>query len=196
VSSKGDTLTTAYFYPCDYSGNPYNEMLTKNMLPVVESFTKKGDTEIERTKTEYIKSSSRTNNLILPDKTKKSYTGQANLQTEISFDLYDNKGNIRQYTTADGVATSILWYNNFFPTAEIKNAAYEQVKNMFLQNLRTLLPHALVTTYTYQPLVGMTSKTDPRGVTTYYEYDDFGRLKRVKLGTAVLEEYDYHYKNQ
>jgi len=37
-----------------------------------------------------------------------------------------------------------------------------------LNNLRGI-PNALVTTYTYKPLVGMTSQTDPQGKTIYYE---------------------------
>ena len=38
----------------------------------------------------------------------------------------------------------------------------------------------LITTYTYKPLVGVTSITDPRGVKTTYNYNDFGRLQNIK----------------
>ncbi|BFP43254.1 hypothetical protein FGF1_40990 [Flavobacteriaceae bacterium GF1] len=55
---------------------------------------------------------------------------------------------------------------------------------------------AMVTTYTYDPLVGITSMTDPKGYTTYYEYDDFNRLKSVKdAGNNLVTDYEYHYKN-
>ena len=58
------------------------------------------------------------------------------------------------------------------------------------------LPKALVTTYTYDPLVGMISQTDPNGQTVYYEYDDFNRLKLVKDQAGnIMQQYTYNYKD-
>ncbi len=69
---------------------------------------------------------------------------------------------------------------------------------LFQSTLKKYLPDAEITTYTYKPLVGITSGTDPRGVTTYYDYDDFGRLKEtyiIENGVKkILQAYDYHYK--
>ena len=68
----------------------------------------------------------------------------------------------------------------------------------FNHNLRNNLPvNTMITTYTYKPLIGMASQTDPNGIITYYEYDPFGRLKQVKdRDQNVLKKYDYHYKGQ
>lgn len=66
-----------------------------------------------------------------------------------------------------------------------------------LANLRNSLPNAMVTTYTYDPLIGVTSVTDPKGFTIYYEYDEFNRLKQVKdQDGKILSANEYHYKNQ
>ncbi len=70
-----------------------------------------------------------------------------------------------------------------------------EIRNM-LAPLRTSLPDAQVTTYTYKPLVGMTSETDINGRTTYYEYDNFNRLKTIKDHDGnILKQFEYHYKN-
>jgi len=62
--------------------------------------------------------------------------------------------------------------------------------------LRASLPESQVTTYTYDPLIGVTSVTDPRGDTVYYEYDDFNRLKHVKDKDGnILSQNEYNYKN-
>lgn len=55
----------------------------------------------------------------------------------------------------------------------------------------------MISTYTYKPLVGITSETTPNGITTYYEYDDFSHLKTIKDQNGhIIKEYDYHYKDQ
>ena len=43
---------------------------------------------------------------------------------------------------------------------------------------RMKLPEAQVYTYTHRILVGATSITEPDGMTTYFEYDTFGRVIR------------------
>lgn len=54
---------------------------------------------------------------------------------------------------------------------------------------------AQMTTYTYDPLVGMTSRTDAKGMTTYYEYDGFQRLKNIKDRNGnILKNFCYNYK--
>ncbi len=65
----------------------------------------------------------------------------------------------------------------------------------YIDEVRAYPDNAAMTTYTYAPLVGITSQTGPNGQSTYYEYDTFGRLKRIKDNDGkILKVYDYHYK--
>ena len=68
-----------------------------------------------------------------------------------------------------------------------------------VDNLRSLLPHAQITTMTYAPLIGMTSLTDAKGYTQYFEYDDFGRLceiyENVDGTKSILKSFDYQLNN-
>ena len=67
--------------------------------------------------------------------------------------------------------------------------------SVWFDDLRLHPANALMTTYTHRPMVGLTSKTDARGVTTYYEYDDFQWLKAIKDHAGnILKSFDYHYK--
>jgi len=54
---------------------------------------------------------------------------------------------------------------------------------------------AQMTTYTYDPLVGMSSETDASGRSVYYEYDGTLRLKSIKDQDGnILKNHIYHYK--
>lgn len=77
------------------------------------------------------------------------------------------------------------------------NAAAQKTKwKNFNISLKNSLPaNARVTTYTYKPLVGITSQTDFNGVTTYYLYDYANRLYSVLDNSGnILKTYKYHYK--
>ncbi|MGZ3874281.1 MAG: hypothetical protein ACXVJD_15260 [Mucilaginibacter sp.] len=56
---------------------------------------------------------------------------------------------------------------------------------------------ALLTTYTYEPLVGVTSSEDNKGQTTSYEYDEFKRLLNVRdMNNNILKNYSYYIQGQ
>ena len=56
------------------------------------------------------------------------------------------------------------------------------------------LSNALITFYTYKPMVGITSETDARGQTIYYTYDSFGRLERICDNDGnIVKENEYNY---
>ena len=117
------------------------------------------------------------------------------------------------------ITTTYLWsYGGQYPIAEIQNDSLATIENMIgndtlnalqysyepnmslIDTLRSLLPHAQITTMTYAPLIGMTSLTDNKGYTQYFEYDDFGRIceiyENVNGTKNILKTFDYHLKNQ
>jgi len=69
--------------------------------------------------------------------------------------------------------------------------------NGLIDELRLYPLTAQMTTYTYEPLIGMTSQCDANNNITYYEYDSFGRLSLVKdQDKNILKRYCYNYQGQ
>ncbi len=63
-----------------------------------------------------------------------------------------------------------------------------------IDELRLYPVNAQMTTYTYVPLVGMSSKCDVDNRVTYYFYDGLNRLKYIKDQDGnILKTMDYHY---
>lgn len=64
-----------------------------------------------------------------------------------------------------------------------------------IDELRLYPANAQMTTYTYTPLVGMTSQCDVGNRITYYEYDGLQRLKRIRdQDYNILKTYEYQYQ--
>ncbi|AYN00135.1 hypothetical protein [Chryseobacterium sp. 3008163] len=60
----------------------------------------------------------------------------------------------------------------------------------------TALKSFIITGYTYDPLVGMTTMISPGGLTEKYRYDSFNRLQKViNTNGVTVKEYKYNYKN-
>ena len=183
---------------------------------MVEQTVYKNLSLLSRYKTDY-SDAWQTDKKVVAPKTLEVQNGNSPLETRIIYHNYDTHGN-PQYISKDNADKVVyLWgYNYQYPIAEIKGAAYSDVTGKIsesslntiaaksepaaadwtsINNLRTQLPNALVTTYTYKPLIGIQTMTDPRGVVTKYDYDSFGRLIKVTQADRVIESYEYHYKN-
>jgi YD repeat-containing protein len=130
---------------------------------------------------------------------------------------YYSNGNIREIINSrNGTTTTVLWgYNRQYPVAVIENAEYNHITAHIneatindianrnqpttndlntLNNLRSRFPDSHVTTNTYKPLAGITSTTDPRGITTYYQYDNSGRLSETYIIEDGIKKYINKYK--
>ncbi|MGV7106199.1 hypothetical protein [Flavobacterium sp. U410] len=223
TTSTGDILETNYYYAQDasMSAEPnVTALINRNMvdLPlkvernkIINGTTEKIDSQI--TKYGSFPSSISGQSLLLPQYI---YAGKGTMtENKITYNNYDAFGNILQYTPESGISTTVIWgYNKTQPIAKIENATYNQVQpyesNLqtlsngtdenalltALNSLRTALPNAMITTYTYKPLVGVSTITDSKGNKITYEYDSFNRLQYVKDKDGnILSENEYHYKN-
>jgi YD repeat-containing protein len=64
-----------------------------------------------------------------------------------------------------------------------------------IDEVRVYPTDAQMTTYTYNPLVGITSQCDPRNRITYYDYDSYSRLKDIKDNDGnIIKAYDFQYQ--
>jgi YD repeat-containing protein len=64
-----------------------------------------------------------------------------------------------------------------------------------LTALRNALADKMVTTYTYLPLIGVSTITDAKGDKMTYMYDAFRRLDHVKDNAGnIISENQYNYK--
>ncbi len=150
--------------------------------------------------------------------------GTSSPEKRLAYHGYYSDGNIQEVSKEHGAHAVYIWgYDETLPVAKIENASYNEVSSQVsnIQNLSDLdddhcmdsgsckektlravlnalrdsLPNAMVTTYTYDPAVGITSVTDPKGYTSYYFYDDLNRLDSVKDADGnILSKNAYNYK--
>lgn len=86
----------------------------------------------------------------------------------------------------------------FIPYAELQNLTGTALRTVLDQALRNNpLFSGMVTTYTHKPQVGITTMTDTRGYTIFYEYDEFLRLKAVRDADGhLLNTNEYRYQTE
>lgn len=151
--------------------------------------------------------------------------------SEITYDKYDDKGNLLQYTLKDNIPVTVIWgYGQTNPIAKIEGITYAELsEKLGFQNTNTgyitlpivtssnsdtnanyekqtfipeldnfrknpALKDYQVSTYSYDPLVGITSITPPSGMREYYIYDTSNRLERiVDINNKIIKEYAYNY---
>ena len=208
---------TEYKYPIDYGNDPVcKEMASTNFLPVVSTVFDKDGRKIERMK-DYAKVGGYN-----PIVDKIKYDDKVDWKERNLF-KYDDWGKVVEATKDNKEKVVYLYgYNHQYIVAVIENATYQEVvssiqggentiarmadandldswTNVFTQ-LRDGLKKSHVTSCTYEPLVGVSSITDPDGKTVFYEYDELGRLAHVyhknKEVTEHLQRYEYNYKTE
>lgn len=83
--------------------------------------------------------------------------------------------------------------NSDFDNWEVSPSGNEESLRTALQNFRSAFPNAMITTYTYDPLIGVSSMTSPNNQTSYYAYDSQNRLIEVRDDDKNIVEKNEYY---
>ena len=208
-SLPGEVLSTSEL-------NAYKELVKMNkILTPVQIENEKNNNITARKRILYNdwgNNSSTENRIIEPIEIKTSKS-QSDFQDRVSFIEYDNLGNLLEVSLAEGSSISYIWgYDNIYPVAKIENASISDIENLNSfgpgydlgdsglsasqeSDLRSL-SDALVTTFQYDPMIGIISSIDPRGRITYFHYDDFNRLEYVVDHDGnILSKNEYNYRS-
>lgn len=228
IFPDGSSQLTNYKYAHE---KPNQKMIDANMvgIPLITETTRTADVvtkTISKTETIYPSSlpDTQTGNLLLPKSSSSLDLLTGGMSIDVTYNQYDSKGNLLQYTARSGVTTAIVWgYKNTQPIAKIEGATYSQVSGTasaiisasdsdasaginndessllnLMKAFREAFPNYQVTTYTYDPLVGVRSITTPNGIRQVYIYDTANRLKEVRENSQtgnLLKEYLYNYQH-
>ncbi|MBS9461421.1 RHS repeat protein [Flagellimonas sp. 389] len=135
----------------------------------------------------------------------------------LNYELFETyglqNGRLVEIKRYNGSPTTLIWdVTGTYVIASVQNASLSQINalpsfpgtftaisglTVSQENELRGLSNTLVTTYKYDPLLGIKSVTDPTGYTVHYEYDGLGRLKAVKDHNGdYVSENRYHYKGQ
>jgi YD repeat-containing protein len=222
TNSNGDILSTSNTYPLDMidAGHtvPYQAMADLHIVSpvVIKEQYKNSSTLLNATTFNYANWGG---DVFAPQTVQvKKGSGAAETMQEVY--AYDSYGNVLEQSKPGGTHEVYIWgYKGHYPVAKIVGSNYTTASSFIdqeklddagnislytdadireeLDKLRINLPDALVTTITYAPLVGVTSQTDPQNRTTYYEYDNLGRLSVVRdKERNIVKRICYNYAGQ
>ena len=216
TTPEGDTSEVFTRYALELNNN---RLLTNNMISVpLEVESKSNGVMISKTTTKYDNAAH-----FYPTSIEMSDLAQVN-ETQATFDIYDDKGNLVQSTDKTGNSVTTIWgYHKTLPIAQIIGAKYNDVISLpsviaaitasdadadnpinesalltALENMRldTALQQYTMSVSTFDPLIGITNSVSANGIKQSYEYNASGKLFRVKNANGqVIKENQYNYKH-
>lgn len=217
INSKNQVVETSIKYPSDLASvSIFNSMKDKNMLAFMIEVSQRNHTLSKNIRKGYTSFKNWHSTIPLPDTIWTSTADNA-LEAESVVSKYSSKGKVEEMKDRKGITTSFIWgYNNEYLVAVVVGKSHalaisqtslnvsllnnlsstETAIRNELNKLRTLTG-CQVTTYTYKPLIGISSVTDPNNFTTYYNYDALNRLYTViDKDNRILQKYCYNYSGQ
>lgn len=217
VNSDGRTSLTRYYYPHDYGNNVqnFNTLKSKYMIGKLIDTRTYTDGKIIAGKQFKYNDFGQLTNLYIAEP---SYsvtdieflsTNPYRFTLKESYSYYPARS-LSQITRANNYPIAYLWDSSgAYVMAIVEGAEASQISSQngklltsdskeLYDLLKQLAPAtSLINTYTYRRHTGITKQTNPAGVNTFYEYDNFGRLMWIKNhDEKLLQKFDYKYANQ
>lgn len=213
-------------YPSDKNDNLYKQMTEANIVGIpIESQSYLNEKIISANKTEYGKQG----NTYVPFAQYKAEMNTP-IDVSILKNAYVKRKDLAHYSSygnpreiiENHTSTILIWsYLGMYPIAKIKNCSYSELIQYLpesslntiearfvptgndwkqIEKLRLQLPHAMIITLEYKPYVGIIRQTDERGFSTYFTYDNSGRLIEEYFyendKKMILKKYSYHYQTE
>ena len=212
-SASGDYYRTDYSYPFNMNGSNYADMDSANMMVPVETRLYRNGVLAQTVRRDYTHQDG-----IFVNTSVSTAKGAGSLEQRMQY-TYDSYGNLTSAVKGGTEKTAFIWsYNRMYPVAEVRGLTYAQAYTAAngvvtmssfpdtyapsasnISSIGSALNSAggLATTFTYTPLVGITSMQSPRGEKSYFSYDSMGRLAGVSgHGGSTIESYTYNYGTQ
>nr|WP_319511369.1 hypothetical protein [uncultured Draconibacterium sp.] len=203
TNSNGDVIKNYLRYPQDYNSGVenFNTLISNNIVgKVVDNRTYNGSLLVSGIQnkfnndglvTDVYKFETDVTDLAFNAGNAYTFSHEANYH-------YTNS-NLDQVFPENDIKTVYLWDSKGeYVMAKVENATYSQLSSLqnkvctyssktLYNNIKSLVSGAIITTYSYDPLIGISEQTDTNGVTSYFEYDSFGRLKFVKNDDSHIQ---------
>lgn len=226
TSLKDQTDKTLYTYNSE-SSDPVCLLMTQaNIIVPIKEVSYVGDKVVSGKKLDY--QYHEESQLFLPKKLwylkpNSNPDNNSSYYEVITYDKYDKNGNIVQMTQS-GIPSVYIWgYKGQYPIAEIKNCSFETLTNYIneqtlksisektepstsdwalIDNIRGFIKNNRLNSsfsfYKYKPQVGITFQKAPNGWVNCFDFDEAGRLTKIREHGAsglVLQQINYNYKN-
>lgn len=215
VNSDGSSTTETYQYPIDLmatGSTTIYDMVGRHIFsPLISTIVTVNGTPLTVNTSNYFNPSQ---GVYVPQNVQTQVKTNP-VETRYLYNSYDTYGHLLEGQKANDVKEVYLWgYHTHFPVARVVGSDSTSVSGIVsttilnepvndaalrqeLNKLRVNLPNAFVTTYTYDPVYGVTSQTDPAGRSTYFHYDGLGRLSYISdKDNNIVKTFCYNYAGQ